>query len=53
MKRTPAMTRIEIRIPPDLAARWNALPTTDEARRVIALGLAAVDDEKRAAKKAR
>jgi hypothetical protein len=48
------MVRIEIRISATDAARWNALPTTDEARRVIALGLDAADAEKvRAAKKVR
>ena len=54
MNRPPAMVRIEIRVPAPEAARWNALPTTDDARRVITLGLDALDTEKaRAAKKTR
>ena len=46
MNRPPAMVRIEIRVPPDDAARWAALPNTAAAREVIRRGLDALEAKK-------
>ncbi len=41
-KRKPPMERIEVRVPPDVAAAFCALATTEQQRAVIVAGLAKV-----------